>query len=284
MSTMGIFQRATAPFEGLHGEPNTLGGYLLLLSAICAGLFLYTPSPVWRLYLGVTLCLIMPTLLFTLSRGSYIGFTAMYITLILLTKKKKRLLIMILLLAILLFPIILPSRVINRVTSTFSTRTQYSEYTPLKKRITLDQSASARIESWRIIFNKWKSRPFFGYGVTGVGLVDVQFPRVLGETGIVGFSIFIWLLALIFLYNLNTFHNIMLDDWSRGLILGFLAGFVGLIFHSFSANTFIIVRIMEPFWFLAAIVIMLPKLQDAYGNQLSLSSETPNQDYRDSGT
>jgi hypothetical protein len=30
--------------------------------------------------------------------------------------------------------------------------------------------------------------------------------------------------------------------------------------HSIGANTFIIVRIMEPFWFFAAIVVALPGL------------------------
>jgi hypothetical protein len=43
--------------------------------------------------------------------------------------------------------------------------------------------------------------------------------------------------------------------------MGFLAGFVGLLFHGIGANTFIIVRIMEPFWFVAAMVIMVPELE-----------------------
>ncbi|MBI4620325.1 MAG: hypothetical protein HY739_09220, partial [Desulfobacterales bacterium] len=34
-----------------------------------------------------------------------------------------------------------------------------------------------------------------------------------------------------------------------------------MLTHAIGANTFIIVRIMEPFWFLAAIVIMLPVLE-----------------------
>ena len=51
------------------------------------------------------------------------------------------------------------------------------------------------------------------------------------------------------------------DDWERGLTLGFLAGFIGLLVHSFAAGTFIIVRIMEPFWFLAAVVEMLLEFQ-----------------------
>jgi hypothetical protein len=42
--------------------------------------------------------------------------------------------------------------------------------------------------------------------------------------------------------------------------MGYLGGFVGLFVHGMSANTFIIVRIMEPFWFLTAMVIMIPKI------------------------
>jgi hypothetical protein len=38
---------------------------------------------------------------------------------------------------------------------------------------------------------------------------------------------------------------------------------VGLIFHAVGANTFIIVRIMEPFWFFAGVVIALPALGEA---------------------
>jgi hypothetical protein len=45
-----------------------------------------------------------------------------------------------------------------------------------------------------------------------------------------------------------------------GVSLGFLAGFIGLLVHGFAANTFIIVRIMEPFWFLTAVVVSMPYL------------------------
>ena len=43
--------------------------------------------------------------------------------------------------------------------------------------------------------------------------------------------------------------------------IGFLAGHVGLMAHALTANTFIIIRIMEPYWFLAAMVMMIPKLE-----------------------
>lgn len=253
---IGVLYRTTAPFEGATAEPNTLGGYLVLLFAVCMGLFLYSPLPVWRFCSGALACFIIVPFLFTLSRGSYLAFIPMYLTVTILTRKKRVLLIGILILAAFTLPAILPNRVSERIAATFIPGEVYE---PFGRRIALDASAASRVENWKIVFEKWKARPFLGYGVTGVGLVDTQYPRVLGETGIVGFSIFIWLLIAIFRNGLQNFNNLQ-DNWARGLTLGFLAGFIGLLIHSFAANTFIIVRIMEPFWFLAAVIIMLPEI------------------------
>jgi hypothetical protein len=43
--------------------------------------------------------------------------------------------------------------------------------------------------------------------------------------------------------------------------MGFIAGFIGLVVHSLGTNTFILVRIMEPFWFFAGIIAVLPMIQ-----------------------
>jgi len=256
---IGSTGRVTAPFEGDVGEPNTLGGYFVLLFAVCIGLFLYSPSLAWRASSVALACCIIPPFLYTLSRGSYIAFVFMTLALIILTKKKRLLLIWMSMLAIFVLLIASPSRVTERITETFIPGKIYA---PMGRQITLDSSASARIENWKIIFEKLEKRPFLGYGITGVGLVDTQYPRVLGETGIIGFCVFIWLIIKIFRYGFRTLNNVK-DDWMQGLALGFLAGFIGLLVHSFSANTFIIVRIMEPFWFLTAVVIVLPEIMDA---------------------
>jgi hypothetical protein len=251
---IGKIARVSAPFEGAHGEPNTLGGYLILLFALAMGLFLYSSGKT-KFWTGALAVFILPPFLYTLSRTSFVAFIPMYLSLIILTKKKKVLLIILLLLGISLSYIILPAPIINRVTRTF---TPGREYQVAGFRLTLDPSASARVESYRGISKKWINRPFLGYGITGVGLVDSQYPRILGELGIIGLGIFIWLLIAIFKRGLQIFRDLK-DDYTQGLTLGFLAGFVGLLFHSFGANTFIILRIMEPFWFLAAIVVMLPE-------------------------
>jgi hypothetical protein len=44
--------------------------------------------------------------------------------------------------------------------------------------------------------------------------------------------------------------------------VGLIAGLVGLLVHAIAANTFIIVRIMEPFWFIVGIVIALSQMND----------------------
>ena len=53
------------------------------------------------------------------------------------------------------------------------------------------------------------------------------------------------------------------EELYKGLVLGFIAGFIGLVVHAITTNTFIIIRIMEPFWFVTGIIMMLPKLLDS---------------------
>src|SRR5258708_2590126 len=66
-------QRVSAPFEGKEGEPNTFGGYLLLLIAVAGGIALETARLRTRaIYLGLAGLMSIP-FMFTLSRTSYVG-------------------------------------------------------------------------------------------------------------------------------------------------------------------------------------------------------------------
>ena len=57
------------------------------------------------------------------------------------------------------------------------------------------------------------------------------------------------------------------NPYFKGLAIGFFAGYIGLLFHALGANTFIIVRIMEPFWFFAGIIAVLPELERQHQEQ-----------------
>ena len=251
-------ERIAAPFDITEGggESNTLAGYLLLIIALIMGLTIYARSFLHRISLLGLLGFLIPPFLFTQSRGAWLGFFPMCIFLIFFTKKGRPLLLAALLILVLSITLLSPRSVTDRVTSTFD---EGKVYTVLGKEITIEPSAAARIENTRRILRKWSHRPFLGYGVTGVGLVDSQYSLVLGETGVIGLLVFIWLMAAILKEGIGSLNTVR-DDWAKGLTLGFLAGYAGLLVHALSANTFIIVRIMGPFWFLAAIIVSLPRL------------------------
>ena len=64
------------------------------------------------------------------------------------------------------------------------------------------------------------------------------------------------------LVGISTLQDAQDHHLLRGLSVGLIAGLAGLLVHALAANTFIIVRIMEPFWFLTGIVIALSAIDE----------------------
>ena len=248
--------RVSAPFEGQQGEPNTFGGYLLFIGAIAAGMLSQAQKTKTKHILVAILIAILPPFLFTLSRSSYLGFVPAL--LVIGYKMEKRVIVVGLLLVMLaLSPLFLPLQVKNRILYTFRQPEHTQQMTIGDVRI--DTSTSARIRSWKGVLTDWTAHPLLGFGVTGYRFVDAQIPKVLAETGLIGLLAFMYLLYAIgkmAVVNLRDLKNPLF----RGINIGFIAGFTGLLFHAIGANTFIIVRIMEPFWFFVGIVAVMPAL------------------------
>lgn len=252
--------RVSAPFEGDHGEPNTLGGYLVLMLSITVGLILHYGTNKEKLMMAFLILLIVISLAATHSRSSWLALGPMALTLIYFYEKKLTL-ITVLLAVVLMSPFILPSGVKERALYTFTQPKEAGQITVGNVRI--DTSTSARIESWKNVLGRdFINHPILGYGITGYYFVDAQYARVLAETGIMGIVTFFILLYSIYMNALETYRKTS-DFFFRGLSLGYLAGFIAMLTHCIGANTFIIVRIMEPFWFLTAMVIMIPEIEKA---------------------
>ncbi|MCK7503742.1 MAG: hypothetical protein MZV70_06235 [Desulfobacterales bacterium] len=122
----------------------------------------------------------------------------------------------------------------------------------------LDTSTSARLQSWQDALRDFPKHPFLGHGVTGYAFVDAQFPRVLTETGLLGLAAFIYLLVSVFRLAAQPAAPDGGPVSAEGSSWGSRPGSWGCVVHSIGTNTFIIVRIMEPFWFFAGIVAVLP--------------------------
>ena len=250
--------RASAPFEGSAGEPNTLGGYLVFIISINLGLLLTWGTRAQKVLLLLLLCFSTIALAATLSRTSWIAMGPIALALLYFSDKKKTILLGILL-CVLAAPVIAPKSVQDRLLFTIN---QPKEEGQMRVGgVKLDTSTSARFESMRNVLTRdFYKQPVIGFGITGYSFLDAQYARVLAETGLLGIVGFLYLLHCIFKNAKQTYMQTN-DAFYKGLALGYLAGFFALLTHSIGANTFIIVRVMEPFWFVTAMIVMIPRIE-----------------------
>jgi len=250
-------ERVSAPFER-YGEPNTLGGYLVVIISLSLALFLLRSFGQRTNLLIPLLVLSGASVMFTQSRGSWLGLICMSAPFMLLSPKRFFFIVGAIFLLVAL-PYIAPQSTKERFVGTFRADPGFDRTESFMGR-GLDPSSSERLTSYKKGFGKWKNRPILGYGVTGAGFIDGQFIRVLVETGIVGLALFLFLLWRMALFLWNTYWSVD-DPFFKALYLGMLGALAGLIGHSISASSFIIVRIMEPFWFLMGLATTYPLIK-----------------------
>ncbi|MEF3280994.1 MAG: hypothetical protein K6357_08540 [Elusimicrobiota bacterium] len=259
-NSSGEFVRTTAPFEAplnkpQESEPASLGGYYLL----CMGIILALISEVRgkkALFLMLLIVFIYPSFLLTFSRASYMGFIALFLTFLFFVKKKKPFFI-ITSFFIFSFSILLPGvgeKVRMRIKSTYEGGEARNLVVTPFGIVKLEDSAYARYRSIEnVILNVLPNYPLLGKGVTGIGLGDNQYSLLLGETGITGFLLFLWLIYSILNISLKV-YNKSEDIYERSIGLGVFCATIGFLVQSLGVNTFIIVRIMEPYWFSLALL------------------------------
>jgi hypothetical protein len=272
VSVIGLAQiptgeRVSAPFEGETGEPNTLGGYLLFMMAVAAGVALESRRLRMQTIMAGLVGLMAIPFAFTLSRASYLGVLPTVAMLALLSSRRRLMMGVLAIMVVcapLVLPSLLPTAVKKRVLYTFEP--ERGQTTVRVGRVAFDPATSERLVAMRNALAGWVQRPILGWGVTGFRFMDAQYARTLVETGIVGFAVFVGLLRAIFRSGIGSLRHLANPE-DRGLVIGFLAGTVGLLFHAIGSNTFIIIRIMEPFWFFAGVVLALPTLSEAPGEE-----------------
>ncbi|MFH1618403.1 MAG: O-antigen ligase family protein [bacterium] len=255
--------RVALPFESpmgqkSWGEPATAGGYYLIVMAVLLGFYTQVKGRVSKLSI-ISFVLIAPLFMLTLSRTSYLAFAAMTVSAIVMTGRKKIHLAAVILCMTIGIAVVSPvikDTIQERVLFTFQTkeRVRVTFHVGPGAEIKLESSAAARVLAWqRIFFEKFPIHPLLGWGVPGVGIVDSQIPLVLGETGLLGLSLFLWMLLRIWKTGAGLYRNPGNDtDKALGFALCILL--IALFVQTLGVNTFIIVRVMEPFWLLAAIV------------------------------
>lgn len=249
-------QRASAPFEGEAGEPNTLGGYLVFVLAIITGLLLHIRTGPIRVGLLILGGFGVLALMATLSRSSYLA-GAVLLGAVGATQWRRPRVLTLLLLIVALIPLFAPANVKQRVNETFFGREYGGEIKV--GNVALDLSTTERLKSWAYVLKDWVHDPVLGRGVTGYAWADAQYVKIIGETGLAGLVAFAWIMYRLWRCARESFLS-QTDPFAKGLAHGFLLGLIAMLAHAIGANTFIIIRIMEPFWLCAGLVMLLPML------------------------
>ncbi|MCC6696798.1 MAG: O-antigen ligase family protein [Candidatus Hydrogenedentes bacterium] len=246
--------RVSAPFEQGGTEPNTLGGYLVMVMCLAAALYTQAPNRQAKILCGLMAFVPFFTFLFTLSRASYIAFIAGLVALGIIARKPT---IIVAVAAVLIAsPFIMPDDVKDRVNYTFQRGDGKDvSIAGYETGLQVDKSTHERIYVWQKVRYNLYVWPWFGGGVSWDRVLDSMYARVLIETGIVGFVAFVFLQLRL----LKTMREAYLwnSNWlARGIAMGMFATTIALITHSMGTISFLIVRMMEPYWFLVALAVL----------------------------
>src|SRR5712691_1668517 len=196
-------ERASAPFEGEMGEPNTLGGYLVFMLAIVVGLLLTNGAVATKFPYLILLAAGTIWLLATLSRASFLAAGVLILSVIGFLAPRKPILMTMVLLGTLCAPLWAPHAVKERVAYTF---TQAAEEGQIRLgTLTIDSSTAERLRAWRQALEVWQKFPLWGTGITGGPFMDAMYPRVLTETGLLGLVAFFVLIGSIFRMGLTSY-------------------------------------------------------------------------------
>lgn len=233
------------------GSPNILGSLMVLLIPMAAGLFFAASKPLEKLlFLGSAgaMCL---CLLFTFSRGAWLGLAVA--AFVYFAIKDKRLLVPIVVLG-LLAVIFVPS-ITGRITYMLS-----SQYVASS----IKGGRLGRLEAGLEILrsNLWIGVGLGRFGgavamnnIPGSYYMDNYYLKTTLEMGIVGLMAF---LALIFSL-LSWSRRVLLSvrgSTKYELVLGAFAGMCGVLFHNLFENVFEVPMMVTYFWLLAAFIMV----------------------------
>ncbi|MGQ9880698.1 MAG: O-antigen ligase family protein [Armatimonadota bacterium] len=228
----GEIQRAGAE-SGMLGDPNDLASYILMLFPLCYYLFFNDPKRWLRLVYGAAMLMILVAIVYTGSRGGFIGLVALLFLLWLFAKRK----VLGLFIGLAVFGAIW-----------FASPSEYRERMRSITNYEQDESAMNRVEYRRAAVRMFKRNPF-----TGIGLKNyTDFARdfgapasqtahnmyylVLAELGGIGLFVFlnIWLRSLRSAWQIARSNLWLLHTLGMGAFTGLLALMVTGYFLSIS--------------------------------------------------
>jgi putative inorganic carbon (HCO3(-)) transporter len=240
-------RRAGGPFETVGLGSNHFGAFAAYCSVAFMGLYFLDTDKKRKTIFLVTSIFALHPLVFSYSRGAYAGFSAAFLVLALL---KKRILLIPALIIYVSWTTLLPTSVVERIAMTSN------------ESGTLDHASAVRIKIWENAYDLFKTDPIFGVGFGGYtesggveGFTDTHnvFLKFLCEQGIIGISLFVFVLLKALLSGWSLFRRGN-NGFLRGLGLGFLCATVAMIVNNGFGDRWSYFVLGGYFWVLWALV------------------------------
>jgi putative inorganic carbon (HCO3(-)) transporter len=198
---------------------NGFAAFEAMFTSFLLGLYVYQRKLVVKLGLLGLIAMCCYCLLFSFSRGGYIGLLAGFSTVGLL---KARHLLLVVLVVLIGWQTLLPAAVQERISMTNEGASKGQNF---------DASSEERLEIWEDAVNMFKQNPVLGTGFDTYQFMGRVGPytdthnyymKVIAETGIVGLALYLFLLAKLFDVGSTLFRSSTDPFWSA-FSLGFLA-------------------------------------------------------------
>lgn len=131
----------------------------------------------------------------------------------------------------------------------------------IKRAIVYDISFTTRFQAeWPNAIQAFKRNIILGSGYSSITLAtDNDYLRLLGETGLMGFFSFLGILAVFSLLVKQGLREIN-DGFTKSLLIGTLAGILGLMLNAILIDVFEASKVAYTFWLILGIVVGLVKL------------------------
>ncbi|NSW78191.1 MAG: O-antigen ligase family protein [Chthonomonadetes bacterium] len=216
----GELQRAGAE-SNMLGDPNDLAAYILMLFPLCYYLFFNDPKRWLRLIYGAAMLTILVAVVYTGSRGGFIGLIALLFLLWLFSKRK-------------ILGLFIGLAVFGAVW--FAAPAEYRERMRSITNYQQDESAMNRVEYRKAAVRMFKHNPFTGiglgnfrdfardFGAPASQTTHNMYYLVLAELGGLGLFVFlnIWLRSLKAAWQIARSRMWLLNALGMGAFVGLL--------------------------------------------------------------
>jgi len=230
---------------------NGLGAFEAMMAVFLIGLFTFAQKTWLKAAILAVVATCGYSLLFSYSRGGYVAFLAGIVAIGLV---RSRWLLIAAAVLIVGWQALLPAAVQERIVMT---RTDTDEGAQL------DSSSEERIELWRDAMDLFSANPILGAGFDTYSYLGRVGPyqdthnyyvKVLAETGLIGFALYLFLLRKLF--NAGTVLLFGTDDpfW-RAIALGFLGMLVCIVAADFFGDRWTYQQVDGYLWIILGCVL-----------------------------